>query len=44
MKKKVGIFSSIKVRLSFLVALAIIATGVLMVATYSPNLLHMVWF
>lgn len=37
MKKKVGIFSSIKVRLSFLVALAIIATGVLMVATYSPN-------
>ncbi len=37
MKKKVGILHSIKLRLSLLVALAIIGTGFLMVFTYSPN-------
>ena len=37
MKKKVGILHSIKLRLSLLVALAIIGTGLLMVFTYSPN-------
>ena len=36
-KKKVGLFHSIKVRLSLLVSVAIIATGLLMVFTYSPN-------
>lgn len=36
-KNKVGAFHSIKVRLSLLVATAIIATGLLMVFTYSPN-------
>jgi len=37
MKKKVGILHSIKTKLSILVAVAIIATGLLMVLTYSPN-------
>ena len=37
MKKKVGVFHSIKWRLSLLVTLAIIVTGLLMVVTYSPN-------
>lgn len=36
-KKKVGVLHSIKTRLSLLVAIAIIATGILMVLTYSPN-------
>lgn len=36
-KKKVGVLYSIKARLSLLVAAATIATGLLMVFTYSPN-------
>ena len=37
MKKKVGILYSIKTRLNLLISVAIIATGILMVYTYSPN-------
>jgi len=36
-KKKVGLLHSIRVRLSILVSIAIIATGLLMMLTYSPN-------
>ena len=36
-EKKVSIVYSIKTRLAFLVAVAIIATGLLMVYTYSPK-------
>ena len=36
-KNKVGILYSIRTKLTFLVALAIIATGLIMVYTYSPN-------